>query len=110
MVSKVHQQDLFQASHSFIDNKIIEGVNYQGLPLLNYAGTHGYSRVTLEECQYLCEITDLCRYFDYVVNSSPEYKNVCYLQFGVGYRIANDGGAFGHKFSLGEPCPQYPNP
>ena len=80
-------------------------MNYQGYPLKNYAGVNSFSQVTVDECQYLCEIFDLCRYFNYV-NKNEEYEKACFLKFGVG-RLATDekfigeGPSFGHKYSSG---------
>ena len=87
-----------------LDNKIIDDVNYNGFPLRNFDGLTGwYSRVTVEECQYLCEISDLCRYFNYVVKSTyMQYENFCELKFGGTKKEAKEGnGAFGHKYSSG---------
>ena len=81
----------------FLDNMRMEGINYAGFPLLNYAKTSFYSRVTVEECQYLCEISDLCRYFIY-------NDNGCYLYFGVGEKVSpitNTNTVFGNKYSSG---------
>ena len=90
----------------FLDNMRMEGINYAGFPLLNYAKTSFYSRVTVEECQYLCEISDRCRYFNYVVKNS-KFDNACYLMFGVGAKVDSEtttgiGGVFGNKYSLGD--------
>ena len=92
-----------------LDNKIIDDVNYNGFPLRNFGfGLNGwYSRVTVEECQYLCEISDLCRYFNFNFNyvakpSSIQYENICELKFGGTKKEAMEGnGAFGHKYSSG---------
>ena len=87
-----------------LDNKIIDDVNYNGFPLKNFGTGNGwYSRVTVEECQYLCEISDLCRYFNYVVKSKYlQYENLCELKFGGTIREAKEGnGNFGHKYSSG---------
>ena len=73
---------------------------YRGFPLQNYASNNMYSR----ECQYLCEITDLCRYFNNIIMSG-KYENSCMLQFGVGKRISSVdevGASFGHKYSSGK--------
>ena len=62
-----------------------------------------YSRVTPDECQYLCEITDLCQYFNHVI-MIDRFENSCSLQFGVGNRISSVdevGASFGHKYSSG---------
>ena len=81
-------------------------MTYQGYPLANYAGSNTYSQVTVDECQYLCEISDLCRYFNYV-NKNEYYEQACFLQFGVGRRriydekIIGEGASFGHKYSSG---------
>ena len=81
-----------------LDNKRIENLNYQGFPLKNYGGKNVYSIVTADECQYLCEITNLCQYFNFIIST-----NSCYLKFGVGKKKSypNDG-AFGHKYSSGD--------
>ena len=72
---------------------------YQGFPLFNYAGYNTYGSVTVDECQYLCEISDLCRYFNYRID-----MNTCFLKFGVGYNNTEfkNNGAFGHKYSSGK--------
>ena len=85
-----------------LENKISDGVIYNGFALRNYAGVSIYNRVTIEECQYLCEITAQCRYFNYG-NISRDYDDGCYLKFGVGHRLSIEREvAFGHKFSSGE--------
>ena len=87
-----------------LDNKIIDDVAYNGFPLRNFDGREGwYSRVTVEECQYLCEISDLCRYFNYEVKMEyMQYENLCELKFGGTKREALVGtGLFGHKYSQG---------
>ena len=91
-------------SFTISDNNKIDDINYQGFPLFNYGGRKNwYSFVTVEECQYLCEETDLCRYFNYGVipGGQPEQK-ACYLKFGVGSEASAKGYAFGHKFSAGK--------
>ena len=88
-----------------LDNKINEGVIYDGFYLSNYARNNVYRSVTVEECQYLCEITDQCRYFIYDLKSlmsGGPFKNKCHLKFGVGRQIDLEGGAFGHKYSSGK--------
>ena len=80
-------------------------MNYQGYPLANYAGSNIYSQVTVDECQYLCEISDLCRYFNYV-NKNKNYEQACFLKFGVGKLVTDEkaigeGPSFGHKYSSG---------
>ena len=80
-------------------------MSYQGYPLFNYAGVSTYSQVTVDECQYLCEISDLCRYFNYV-NKTEQYEHACFLKFGVGKlitdeKIIGEGPSFGHKYSSG---------
>ena len=97
--------DLLSLIIDVLDNERIEGINYSGFPLKNYASTNVYSRVTVEECQYLCEISDRCRYFNYVVKNLKFY-NACYLKFGVGEKVTGEttignGGVFGNKYSLG---------
>ena len=57
---------------------------------------NNYSIVTVDECQYLCEISDLCRYFNYNYDTKA-----CFLKFGVG-KIKDFNGAFGHKYSSGD--------
>ena len=78
-----------------LDNKTIDGYHYQGFPLTNYGGSNIYGFVTADECQYLCEITDLCRYFNYHNTGS------CFLKFGVGKQTYTYGGSFGYKYSPG---------
>ena len=78
-----------------LDNKTIDGYNYLGFPLYNYEGSSVYSQVTVDECQYLCQITDLCRYFNY---GSDKF---CNLKFGVGKKVYKYGGSFGYKNSSG---------
>ena len=80
-------------------------MNYQGYPLVNYARFNFYSQVTVDECQYLCEISDLCQYFNYVYKNE-NYEHACFLKFGVGKRITDprligEGASFGHKYSSG---------
>ena len=89
-----------------LDNKIDEGVIYDGFYISNYdyVGSNVYRSVTVEECQYLCEISDQCRYFIYDLKSlmsGGPFENKCHLKFGVGRRIELEGGAFGHKYSSG---------
>ena len=76
-----------------LDNKTIKGNQYFGFPLNNYGGRNIYSKVTIDECQYLCEITALCRYFNYG-------NEKCYLKFGVGKKHETNG-YFGYKYSSG---------
>ena len=86
-------------------NKRIDDLNYQGYPLRNYAGVNIYMSVTVDECQYLCEISDLCRYFNHIIEIG-DVVNACYLDFGIGAMNRNpiykDNGAFGHKYSSGK--------
>ena len=91
-----------QTCHSLFisDNNKIDNINYQGYPLRNYGVSNIYSRVTVDECQYLCELSDLCRYFNYAVKNSKN-EEACYLKFGVGRR-ADVVGAYGHKYSTGK--------
>ena len=78
-----------------LDKRTIDGVHYQGFPLTNYGGKNVYSQVTVNECQYLCEITTLCRYFNYL-------DKYCNLKFGVGKKVYKYGGSFGYKYSSGK--------
>ena len=98
---------MLSASNPISDKTTIAGCHYQGFPLRNYGTKNSYSRVTLDECQYLCEISDLCQYFNY----APEvqlgkplktFYDLCYLKFGVGKKVNITNGAFGYKYSPGE--------
>ena len=88
-------QTFLLCNDTVLDNKTIKGYHYQGFPLNNFGDTNIYSTVTVEECQFLCEITPLCRYFNY--GNSDE---TCYLKFGVGKKVPKDG-SFGYKYSSG---------
>ena len=104
-VSKKLGKNYFSHIIYVLDNKINEGVIYDGFYLSNYARDNVYSSVTVDECQYLCEITDQCRYFIYDLKSAMSggpFENKCHLKFGVGSRIYLEGGAFGHKYSSGK--------
>ena len=105
---------IMSAASNSISVKNIAGYVYQGFPLRNYGNFHNiYSQVTVDECQYLCEISDLCQYFNYVTETDMDvgedededmvtlYK-ACYLKFGVGKRTEKANGAFGYKYSTGE--------
>ena len=84
----------------------MDDYNYQGFPLRNYAGSNKYQSVTVDECQYLCEKSDLCRYFNYIIKNG-ENVNACYLKFGVGFKANfKNNGAFGHKYSSGKQISQ----
>ena len=85
---------------SFVsENGTIPKLNYQGFPLNNYGGKNFYQEVSVEECQYLCEITDQCQYFNYNIDENS-FSNTCFLKYGVG-RKEDFNGLFGHKYSPG---------
>ena len=83
-----------------LDNEINKGFHYQGFPLRNFNGTNFYFFVSLEECQYLCEINDYCMFFNYL-----EDMRGCWLKFGAGKKVSEknikEAGYFGHKYSSG---------
>ena len=62
-----------------------------GFPLKNVERTNAYPGLNVNECQYLCEITQNCLYFVY--NSVSKR---CYLKYG----LADEGGVFGPSGSL----------
>ena len=95
------------AASNSISVKNIAGYVYQGFPLRNYGNYHNiYSRVTADECQYLCEISDLCQYFSYISEmpkgTPGKTHEFCYLKFGMGKKTAVTNGVFGYKYSPGE--------
>ena len=96
------------ASDSILDKNTIADYHYQGYPLRNYGAFNVYSQVTADECQYLCQISDLCQYFNYILKTDANVGkvvtlyDVCYLKFGVGKKKEKTDGAFGYKYSLGE--------
>ena len=99
---------IMSAASNSISVKNIAGYVYQGFPLRNYGNFHNiYSQVTVDECQYLCEISDLCQYFNYISEKQQgtppkTYYELCYLKFGVGEKKAVTNGTFGYKYSPGE--------
>ena len=96
---------IFDTIYSLLDNKRIYGVNYQGYPLRNFGPSNIYSQVTVDECQYLCEISGLCRFFNYI-KKNDKLKDACFLKYGTGERVSlkskiEEGRSFGHKYSSG---------
>ena len=84
----------------FIDNYPRRGHHYQGFPLRNFARENAYEKVTVDECQYLCQITKECLYFNHNVD------DVCWLKFGIGFKKKVDdpdpSRYMGNKYSSGE--------
>ena len=101
------------------ENWLTEGVYFTGHGLNNKdGGKNKYTKLTLSECQELCEITENCFYFNHVDNN-------CFPKSGMGKKCslsrANDTGMdsngtmkgrcpgikskkkayFGHKYSKG---------
>ena len=69
-----------------------------GFPLKNVEGTNVYPGLNVNECQYLCEITQNCLYFVYNIGYSR-----CRIKFGLADEIGafgfNSNTFIGHKLS-----------
>ena len=83
-----------------LDNRTINDTNYEGFPLNNYGGENSYQFVTVEECQFLCEISEMCQYFNYALKNG-KFEKTCFLKYGMGMKVTVEG-SFGHKYSPGE--------
>ena len=91
---------IIESFYQHLDLRLRWGYHYNGFPLVNYEkDTNFYLFVySVEECQYLCQITDLCQYFNYDID-----KLICYLKFGIGQKSDHDNDyVFGHKYAYGE--------
>ena len=76
----------------------MKGDSYIGFPLLNFGGSNSYQKITLEECQLLCQITDGCLYFGY---NSRGTNNICSLKYGMGQMEKKSWMEIGPKFCPG---------
>ena len=73
----------------------LNGHQFIGYALDNFAGRTMYKKVENYECQYLCQITEGCYYYNY-----EDATKECWLKYGMGYHQASNGFNFGHKNSL----------
>ena len=83
-----------------VDNYPRRGHHYQGFPLRNFGNENAYGKVTVDECQYLCQIARECLYYNHNVDK------VCWLKFGIGFKKKVDdpdpSRYIGNKYSSGE--------
>ena len=81
------------------DNYPRSGYHYSGFPLNNFEAVNFYEELSLDECQYLCQITDQCLFFNY-----SNQSRICYLKHGMGEKKKSTGlvgDYFGNKYSSG---------
>ena len=83
------------------DNYPRRGHHYSGFPLRNFANTNEYGKVTVDECQYMCQIASECLYYNH------NEHNVCWLKYGIGKKSKADEPPnllryMGNKYSSGE--------
>ena len=70
-------------------------MNYWGLTLPNAYSKNIYKKVENYECQYLCQITEGCYYYNY-----KSVQKECVLKYGMwNKQLLTDDFKFGHKNS-----------
>ena len=83
-----------------LDNYPRRGHHYQGFPLRDFANTNAYDKVSVDECQYLCQIARECLYYNH------NEHGVCWLKYGIGKKkevnSPDDTRYMGNKYSSGE--------
>ena len=72
------------------DSAPIGGVRYDGFPLDRPVGQNNYGMVSLADCQFLCNITDQCLFFNF-----NRTEGTCWLKYGMGERFEDDNFMFG---------------
>ena len=78
------------------DSAPIGGVRYDGFPLDRPVGQNNYGMVSLADCQFLCNITDQCLFFNF-----NRTEGTCWLKYGMGERFEDDNFTFGFKERAG---------
>ena len=86
LISKlIHPKSLFcwiQSKKIFTDNCPVKNTQYDQFELRNNRGENSYKKLTLEDCQLLCQKTHGCIFFNH-----DERSKICWLKWGLGFTM-----------------------